>query len=78
MTDIVDFTVSGQQKIHCGSCEQRIGNAMRRLPGILNVRASAQTQRVVVAIDPAQVSPEQVQAKMDQIGYQVTPQGGSE
>jgi len=29
----------------------------------------------VVTIDPAQVSPEQVQAKLVQIGYQVTPQG---
>ncbi len=76
MTCTVKFAVTGAQKIHCGSCEQRIDNALRRLPGTLKVQASAQTQEVEVTINPAHVSREQVRAKLEQIGYQVTSQGG--
>lgn len=76
MTQTLHFTVTGEQTIHCTGCEQRIGNALRRLPGIRDVHASAKTQDVVVRVDPAQVSPEQVRARLEQLGYQVTPQGG--
>ncbi len=40
------------------------------------VQASAQTQRVTVTMDPAQVGPEQVRARLEQIGYQVAPDQG--
>ncbi len=70
----VDFTVTGEEKIHCAGCEQRIANALRRLPGIQDVQANAQSQRVVVKLDPAQISPEQVRTKLKQLGYQVAPE----
>ena len=60
--------------MHCAGCEQRVGNALRRLAGVKDVHANAGTQQVVVTFDPAQVNPEQVRAKLEQIGYQVTPQ----
>lgn len=74
--DILDFTVIGEQRINCVGCEQRIGNALRRLPGIRDVQATAQTQKVVVTIDPTQIGQDQVRAKLEQIGYQVTSQEG--
>jgi copper chaperone CopZ len=77
MAQTVAFVVTGEEKMHCAGCEQRVGNALRRLPGVEQVQASAQTQRVVVSFDPARVSPEQVRAKLEQLGYQVAPQGGS-
>ncbi len=67
----VNFTVTGEEKIHCAGCEQRIANALRRLSGIQDVQASAQSQRVVVKLDPAQISPEQVRTKLKHLGYQV-------
>lgn len=67
----VNFTVTGEEKIHCAACEQRIANALRRLSGIQDVQASAQSQRVVVKLDPAQISPEQVRTKLQHLGYQV-------
>ena len=67
----VNFTVTGEEKIHCAGCEQRIAHALRRLPGIQDVQASAQSQRVVVKLDPTQISPEQVQTKLKHLGYQV-------
>ena len=77
MTRMMEFAVTGEPKIHCAGCEERIGNALRRLPGIQDVQASAQTQRVVVTIDPTQVRPDQVRAKLEQLGYQVRSQEGS-
>ena len=77
MVRTLEFTVSSEQKIHCEGCERRIDNALRRLPGVEDVRASYRTQRVAVTIDPADVEPEQVRAKLEQLGYQVTPNGGT-
>jgi Cu+-exporting ATPase len=75
MTETVDLAVRGEQPIHCASCEQRIGNGLRRLPGVQSVRASSKTQRVEVAIDPAQVSAEQVRAKLEQLGFAAELEG---
>ncbi len=77
MTQTLEFRVTGEQQIRCAGCEQRIRNALRRLPGIHKVEASAQAQRVSLTLDPAQVSPEQVQQKLKQLGYEVTQQGNT-
>lgn len=77
MAQTLDFTIIGEDKIHCAGCEQRIGNALRRLPGVQDVRASAQTQQVAVTIDPGRVRPDEVRAKLAQLGYEATPQGGA-
>ncbi len=65
------FKVTGEQKIHCAGCEQRISNALKRLDGIQDVQASLQTQQVAVKIDPARVNPEQVRSRLEQLGYEV-------
>ncbi len=70
-TETLNYTVTGEPTIHCAGCEQRIGNALRRLPGIRAVQASHRTQQVRVTIDPAQVGADQVQGKLEQLGYQV-------
>ena len=69
-TTVVQLDVVGEEKIHCEGCEARIANALRRLPGVANVEASAETQRVSVTIDPAQTSEKEVRARLAQIGYQ--------
>ena len=74
MRTTLEFKVTGEQTIHCVGCEQRIANAIRRLPGIQAVRASAKTQVVQVVIDPAQVDAGHVQTKLQQLGYEVVRQ----
>lgn len=71
MAQTVSYTVTGEQKIHCMGCEERIINALRRLPGIQEAQASHETQRLAVTFDPARVSPDNVKAKLLQLGYQV-------
>ena len=70
MAQTLEFVVVGEERMYCAGCEQRIGNALRRLPGVREVHASAATQHVQVTIDPSQVGAEQVQAKLEQLGYQ--------
>lgn len=77
MTRTTTFTVTGEQKIHCEGCEQRIDRALRRLPGVGSVEASAESQRVVVEMDPELVGPEQVRERLDLLGYEVTGGGGA-
>jgi copper chaperone CopZ len=71
MTQTIDFTVTGEQTIHCTGCERRIGRALRRLDGVQDVRASANMQRVEVQFDARTVQPEQLRAKLEQLGYKV-------
>ena len=77
MAQTIEFVVTGEEKMYCAGCEQRVGNALRRLPGVTHVQADAQTQQVVVTFEPAQVTAEQVQTKLEQIGYRVTFSGAS-
>ncbi len=77
MADTAEFVVTGEQKIHCEGCEQRIGRALRRLSGVRSVEASAESQRVVVEMDPEQIGPEQVRERLDLLGYGVTGGGGA-
>ena len=69
MIQTLHYTVTGDQKIHCEGCEERITNALRRLSGIRDVQASAGTQRVVVRFDSGHVTPDQVRAKLEGLGY---------
>lgn len=73
MTIFIEFQVIGTEKIHCSGCETRIGFALRRLPGVRDARASAETQRISATIDPEDVSPEAVRARLQELGYEVTP-----
>ncbi len=70
MTVLIEFQVIGDEKIHCSGCETRIGFALRRLPGVRDVRASAETQRISVTIDPEEVGPEEVRARLQELGYE--------
>ncbi|MGH8068550.1 MAG: heavy-metal-associated domain-containing protein [Candidatus Entotheonellia bacterium] len=67
------LTVIGEQTLHCAGCEEHIQRALRRLPGIQEVQARADTQQVEVTLDADRVTPDQVQAKLEQLGYQVAP-----
>ena len=76
MSQTLDFTVIGEQTIHCSGCEERISKALHRMAGIDDVQASAQTQHVVVSINPERASAKEVREKLEQMGYHVAPQEG--
>jgi copper chaperone CopZ len=69
------FKVTGETKIHCASCEQRVDRALSGLDGVSDVKASFQTQEVTVTIDDAKLTPEQVREKLEQLGYETSAAG---
>lgn len=76
MTNAIGFTVTGGQKIHCEDCEQRIDRALKRLPGVLSVEVSAESQTVFVEFDADGVGDEELRRRLDLLGYQVESGGG--
>lgn len=76
MTSITEFTVVGEEKLHCEGCEQRVDRALKRLDGVREVEASYQTQRVEVEYDPGQVGEEQLRERLGLLGYEVEPEEG--
>lgn len=73
MTSNINFKVVGDLKINCAGCEAVIMLAVKRLAGIERVTPSAKTQHVAVSFDDSQISAEQVQAKLTEIGFAVEP-----
>ncbi len=74
MATKLEFTITGEQKIHCEGCEQRIARALGNLPGVRAVTASAATQKVEVKLGPTGAGPERVKAKLEELGYQLERQ----
>ncbi|MCH8849350.1 MAG: heavy-metal-associated domain-containing protein [Chloroflexi bacterium] len=57
--------------IHCEGCEATIERFVSRLPGVQAVKASEETQIVSVTWDPEAIGVDQVQEKLDELGYRV-------
>ena len=61
--------------MHCASCGKLIEMTLKKEPGVAEVSADHQTQRTVVTYDPALISPTDIAAKIDALGYKaVLPQ----
>lgn len=71
------FKVVGENKMHCGGCEQRVDNALHRLEGVGEVQASFQTQEVTVTIDESKLSADQVRERLEQLGYKTSTEVGA-
>ncbi len=69
MRNRIDFTVIGDERIHCGGCETRIHFALQRMPGVRHVAADAETQRVAVTLDPGLLTADQIQARLKELGF---------
>lgn len=76
MANLIRFQVTGEERMHCSECEARVALGLRRLPGVRDVHASAQTQQVSVSVDSGAVTADQLQAKLLELGYQVEPVPG--
>lgn len=72
MLEGINYTVTGEEKMHCGGCENRVKNALQRLEGVQQVVATTEGQAIRVSIDSSRISPKQVEARLAQIGYEVS------
>jgi len=73
MTKLIRFQVIGEERMHCASCEARVVLGLRRLAGVRDVHASAQTQQISVSVDSGPVTSEQLQEKLLELGYRAEP-----
>ncbi len=77
MASTIEYTVVGEDKLHCEGCEQCVDRALKRLGGVREVEASYQTQRVKVEYDPGQVGEKEIRERLDLLGYEVESEGGA-
>jgi copper chaperone CopZ len=70
-TETKIFRVVGQQKMHCGGCENTVQFTLRQVPGVQQVEASHKTQLIKLRFDSQNVDLERIQQELDWIGYQV-------
>lgn len=73
MLKSLGFTITGEPRLHCASCEQRVTRTLRALDGVREVHADAASQRVEVLIDPARVDVSTVVKHLDLLGYHAQP-----
>lgn len=71
MVKVQTFTVVGEEKLHCASCEARVGKALKRIPGVRSVAANHQTQKVEVTFASNEASEEVIQNRLEALGYAV-------
>ncbi len=63
-------TVFAVEGMTCGGCELGVKMAVRKLDGIEKVTASHEEGRATVTYDPLKVSAEDIEAAIEEIGYQ--------
>lgn len=69
MLKSLNFIITGEPRLHCASCEERVVRALRRLDGVRQARADAASQRVELLIDTAMLEPPDVLRHLDLLGY---------
>ncbi|MBX9625536.1 MAG: heavy-metal-associated domain-containing protein [Gemmataceae bacterium] len=66
----ITFEVTGDQRLACEGCEQRVERVLKALPGVGTVRAKAQNQTIQVLYDAAVVDAAAVAERIAKAGYQ--------
>ncbi|MBI1900457.1 MAG: heavy metal translocating P-type ATPase [Planctomycetes bacterium] len=72
----IEFAVTGEARLHCTGCEERVAKVLRQVSGVEAVRASAETQRVKVEFDPRHVQASEIQMTLERMGYEVEAVNG--
>ncbi|MFQ5899498.1 MAG: heavy metal translocating P-type ATPase, partial [Candidatus Methylomirabilia bacterium] len=69
-TEEVEFTIAGGG-VTCPTCVVSIEAALKDLPGVDEVHGNFGAERITVGYDPSQISPEQLQQRVETAGYTV-------
>lgn len=66
----VTLEVTGDQRLNCEKCEQRVASLLTTLQGVRQVRARALDQRIDVLFDAAALDTNALTARLDEAGYE--------
>ncbi len=67
-----EWTVLGMD---CGSCANKIKDAVARLPGVSDISVALMTERLKLTLDEAQTPRDRVEATVKSLGYGIAPKG---
>ena len=70
MLKSVTFEVTGEQRLNCASCEQRVARLLKAVEGVGQVRAQADRQTIDVLFDTAVLDPTSIAARLSEAGYE--------
>ena len=71
----VTFEVTGEQRLHCEACEQRVARLLKAVEGVGQVRAQADRQRIDVLFDAAVLDPTSIAERLSAAGYETKVAG---
>lgn len=66
----IKFSVTGEQRLNCEKCEQRVTRLLGALPGAKQVRAQASSQQIDVLFDSALLDEAAIAACLQEAGYE--------
>ena len=75
MLKSVTFEITGEQRLHCASCEQRVARLLKTVEGVGQVRAQADRQRIDVLFDAAVLDPASIAERLSEAGYETRVAG---
>lgn len=64
----VEFIVL-DRAIHCNGCESRIETVLKKLPGVVKVKADYKTQKVAITLNTDRTPAGEVKQKLELAGY---------
>lgn len=70
MLKSITFEVTGDQRLACEGCEERVERLLKAFPGVGQVRAQARSQRIEVLFDPAVLDAAAIADRIGKAGYQ--------
>ncbi|TAM88810.1 MAG: cation transporter [Candidimonas sp.] len=69
MLKSVSLEVTGNQKLHCESCEQRVSRVLSGIKGVHQVKADAASQRIDILFDPTETGMPMITDRLGLLGY---------
>jgi copper chaperone CopZ len=66
----INLKVVGERTMHCDGCANTVKLALKRLPGVLQVDASHETQVVDVTLNAGQSDATAIKDTLAQLGYE--------
>lgn len=76
MLKSITLEVIGADRINCEGCEKRVEQALKKIPGVDQVRAKSSNQRVRVMFDSNLLDEKAIAEHVANVGYQTKVIGG--
>ncbi len=70
MLKSITLEVVGDDRINCEGCEERVEQALKKVPGVEQVRAKSSNQRVRVMFDSTVLDANAIAERIANAGYQ--------